>query len=79
MRLDLSVVFRHHITLTIGDNGQKVRIISIPKFSETSEIVVVNLSTLESEVIRFSSGTIKKEIENMNETPDVVMDDIEEL
>jgi hypothetical protein len=38
------------------------------------------LSTLESEVIKFSSGTIKKDVdEEASENPDVVMDDIEEL
>jgi DNA polymerase delta subunit 2 len=59
-------------------SGQKVRIICIPKFSETSEIVLVNLNTLESEVIKFSSGTIKK-VQNVTENVDTVMEDIEEL
>ena len=35
-----------------------MRIISIPKFSETSEIVLVNTSTLEAEVMKFSAGTM---------------------
>lgn len=40
----------------------------------------MNLSTLESEVIRFSSGTIKGEAEeDTNGNADVMMDDIEEL
>lgn len=40
----------------------------------------MNLSTLESEVIKFSSGTIKKDVdEETSENADVVMDDIEEL
>jgi DNA polymerase delta subunit 2 len=67
--------------LTLGDDGQKVRIISIPKFSETGEIVLVNTSTLESEVIKFSAGTLKEEgiKEEPTETTDIVMNDIEEL
>jgi len=58
-----------------------VRIISIPKFSETGEIVLVNLSTLGSEVLRFSSGTIKSEEveENRNGNANTIMNDIEEL
>jgi hypothetical protein len=40
----------------------------------------VNLSTLESEVVKFSSGMIKKDVdEEAGENTDVVMDDIEEL
>ena len=58
-----------------------MRIISIPKFSETGEIVLVNLSTLGSEVLRFSSGTIKSEEveENRNGNANTIMNDIEEL
>lgn len=52
---------------------------TIPKFSETGEIVLINLSTLESEVVRFSSGTIKRKDEEALENGDTVMDDIEEL
>jgi DNA polymerase delta subunit 2 len=78
------LVHGSHLTdtdLTLGDDGQKVRIISIPKFSETGEIVLVNTSTLESEVIKFSAGTLKEEgiKEEPTETTDIVMDDIEEL
>lgn len=63
-----------------GLDGQKVRIVSIPKFSETGEIVLINLSTLESEVVRFSSGTIRgKDEEEAVGNGDTVMDDIEEL
>ena len=40
----------------------------------------MNLSTLESQVIRFSSGTIKKDVyEDTSGGADVIMDDIEEL
>jgi len=65
----------------IGDDGQKVRIISIPKFSETGEIVLVNTYTLESEVIKFSAGTIKDDVKEEDgiENTDIIMDDIEEL
>ena len=53
---------------------------SIPKFSETGEIVLVNLSTLESEVVRFSSGTIKtKDKDEKVGGGDSIMNDIEEL
>jgi DNA polymerase II small subunit/DNA polymerase delta subunit B len=64
----------------IGDDGQKVRILSIPRFSETGEIVLVNTSTLESEVIKFSAGTVKDDVkeEEIGST-DIIMDDIEEL
>lgn len=50
-----------------GDDGQKVRIVCVPKFSNTGEIVLVNLSTLESEVIKFSSGKISKVDEDTTE------------
>jgi DNA polymerase II small subunit/DNA polymerase delta subunit B len=65
----------------IGDDGQKVRIISIPKFSKTGEIVLVNTYTLESEVIKFSAGTIKDDVKEEDgiENTDIIMDDIEEL
>jgi DNA polymerase II small subunit/DNA polymerase delta subunit B len=62
-----------------GDDGQKVRIVCVPKFSNTGEIVLVNLSTLESEVIKFSSGKISKVDEDPTEPVSTVMDDIEEL
>jgi hypothetical protein len=58
-----------------------VRIISIPKFSETSEIVLVNTSTLETEVIKFSAGTMETQLkqDTTNGNVENVMDDIEEL
>ena len=41
---------------------------------------MVNLSTLEAEVVRFSSGKIKREAEEETTgNADIVMDDIEEL
>jgi len=45
----------------------------------TGEIVLVNLSTLESEVIRFDSGTIEKPEEKEQLNGGSVMNDIEEL
>jgi DNA polymerase II small subunit/DNA polymerase delta subunit B len=62
-----------------GDDGQKVRIVCVPAFSDTGEIVLVNLSTLESEVIKFSSGKMSKVDEDTTEPGNTVMDDIEEL
>jgi len=58
-----------------------VRIISIPKFSETSEIVLVNTSTLEAEVMKFSAGTMAQTDvkESRNGNGEDFMDDIEEL
>ena len=79
MPLDLSMVIHSRPALTSGNDGQKVRIISIPKFSEKAEIVLVNLSTLESEVIRFSSGKIKKVETEITRGQDVIMSDIDEL
>jgi len=65
--------------LTTGEDGQLAQIICIPKFSVTGEIVLVNLSTLESEVIRFNSGTIEKPEEKEQLNGGSVMNDIEEL
>jgi hypothetical protein len=58
-----------------------VRIISIPKFSETSEIVLVNTSTLETQVVKFSAGTMETQLQQdtTNGNGENVMDDIEEL
>jgi len=63
-----------------GENGRKVRAICVPKFSLKKAIVLVNLSTLESEAIRFTSGTIQKAVEEET-TGDIetAMNDIEEL
>ncbi|KAK6529759.1 hypothetical protein TWF281_008920 [Arthrobotrys megalospora] len=41
--------------LAYGSNEQVVRLITIPKFSETGELVLVDLETLECEVISFKS------------------------
>ena len=70
-----------HGLIYAGKSGQKVRIISIPKFSKTGEIVLVNLSTLESEVVKFSAGKMTREedTEDTAEPKEKDMDDIEEL
>lgn len=36
-----------------GPNGQTVRLIAVPKFAETGEIVLLDSETLEVEVVRF--------------------------
>ncbi|EGX50410.1 hypothetical protein AOL_s00076g174 [Orbilia oligospora ATCC 24927] len=41
--------------LTHGLNNQEVRLITIPKFSETGELVLVDLETLDCEIISFKS------------------------
>ncbi|EEH37790.2 DNA polymerase subunit delta-2 [Paracoccidioides lutzii Pb01] len=47
----------------IGDEqGMRVRIITLPKFSETGEIVLVDVDTLEVEVVRF--GTFERNAED---------------
>jgi len=65
--------------LMTGENGQLVQVLCIPKFSETGEVILVNLTTLESEVVRFSSGTLKMADDESEGNGDNVMDDIEEL
>lgn len=41
------------IKQSIDEGGHEVRIILLPKFSETGEIVLVNNKTLECKVISF--------------------------
>lgn len=36
-----------------GENGQKIRLIMLPIFSKTNTVILLNLSTLECEQIRF--------------------------
>ena len=36
-----------------GPNGQEVRLIAVPKFKETGEVVVLDTHSLEAEVVRF--------------------------
>jgi DNA polymerase delta subunit 2 len=42
-----------------GKDGQQVRIILVPKFESTGEMVVVDLESLEPEVVRFNVGGLK--------------------
>lgn len=41
-------------SLLEGGDGQQVRVILIPRFSETGQIVVVDLDTLDVEIVMFS-------------------------
>lgn len=36
-----------------GPSQQSIRLIALPKFKETGEIVILDLDTLEPEVVRF--------------------------
>lgn len=38
-----------------GTSGARVRLLSIPRFAETGELVLVDTETLEVEVIRFGA------------------------
>ena len=40
--------------LVEGNEGQEVRLIAVPKFSETGEIVLVDTETLETSIVRFA-------------------------
>ena len=42
------------LTMGVGNDGQQVRIILVPRFDKTGEIVVVDLESLEPELVRFS-------------------------
>lgn len=44
-----------------GPNGQQVRLIAIPKFHETGQIVVVDTETLEAEIVKIE---IHNELQN---------------
>ncbi|KAF3915821.1 hypothetical protein ABW21_db0206766 [Orbilia brochopaga] len=41
--------------LAVGPNDQVVRLITVPKFAETGELILIDLDTLEPEVISFKS------------------------
>lgn len=51
------------MTGTDDDNtsGPRVRLLSIPKFKETGELVLVDTETLEVEVVKFSTFTGQQE------------------
>lgn len=40
-------------TVIEGPAGQTVRLIAVPKFKETGELVLLDMDTLEPEIIRF--------------------------
>ena len=44
-----------------GENGQMVRLIAIPKFSESRSVVLLNLKTLESSEMTFELDGMKAE------------------
>lgn len=44
---------RFETDLIEGPNGQAVRLIAVPKFKETGEIVLLDAETLEPEVVKF--------------------------
>ena len=44
---------RFDTTTIEGPNGQQVRLIAIPRFSETGELVLIDAETLEPEIIHF--------------------------
>lgn len=44
---------RFETSVIEGANGQTVRLIAVPKFKETGEIVLLDAETLETEVVKF--------------------------
>ena len=44
---------RFETTVIEGPTGQTVRLIAIPRFKETGEMVLLDTDTLEVEVVRF--------------------------
>lgn len=44
---------KYETTVIEGPLGQNVRLIALPKFKETGEVVILDLETLEPEVIKF--------------------------
>mmetsp|Transcript_16048 Transcript_16048/g.33204 ORF Transcript_16048/g.33204 Transcript_16048/m.33204 type:complete len:552 (+) Transcript_16048:182-1837(+) len=49
-------LLQHGSSSNNNDDASKTRLVCIPKFSETGEVVLVNLKTLEVEVLRFAAG-----------------------
>lgn len=45
---------RYETAVIEGPAGQTVRLVAIPIFRETGEIVLLNTDTLETEVVRFN-------------------------
>lgn len=44
-----------------GSNGQRCRVVAVPKFAETGEVVLVNLETLDCEVMKISVEPVSRE------------------
>jgi hypothetical protein len=51
---NFKLVWNFFVLLT-GDNGQKVLLVAIPRFSKTNSCVLVNLRTLSAHELQFSS------------------------
>lgn len=45
---------RYETAVIEGPVGQAVRLISVPKFKETGELVLLNTDTLETEIVKFN-------------------------
>ena len=43
---------RFETSVITGESGEEVRMIAVPKFKETGEVVMVDLATLEVELVR---------------------------
>lgn len=46
-----------HSTIFVGEENQVVRLICIPKFSSTNLAVMVDIETLDTEIIYFGTST----------------------
>jgi DNA polymerase delta subunit 2 len=44
---------RFESTVVEGSDGQKCRIISVPRFKDTNELLLLDMETLEVEVVKF--------------------------
>ena len=45
---------RYETAMIEGPVGQEVRLISVPKFKETGELVLLDTDTLETEIVKFN-------------------------
>jgi DNA polymerase delta subunit 2 len=44
--------------IIVGEDGQRVRLVAVPKFSETGKVVLVDVDSLAAEVLTFAlNGT----------------------
>ena len=55
-------------SLLLGPNGQKIRVVLIPSFSETGIVVLVNLSTLECHTVNISNHGKAKSSDPMDQS-----------